>query len=226
MSNELYKDITDLKNEHVFFAHIGKSFEKACKEQNLSVKDYDIYKDVHEIIYNCTRGAWEMRKTAYEKIEYVFAIHKAKVVGIYKVEKSLWVKRNAINNKYDFPIYPNIRNKEREYSIAFRDCISVSDAEKECLRNPHLSLNEFKQDILKLKENQELTDKKYQKWKNEYFFKKSYNPVPDNVNEFLGKILLFPIPHSVNIRYKYRTIYQYEHYNFIEGKTEIRKIYR
>lgn len=223
-----FKDITDLK-ECVFFCHITNSYNNG-NNQEIDLED----KDVQNSIYHCAQGAWIISKDMLPHIKYVFAVYHNQVVGIYKVSADLWTQRTDLYKKYDynnpnsdksdFPTEPNIREAEFHYSIALKDCQSINDIEK-CLNKYKcgidLSINDFKSRIL--------PNKNFNQWQNKYFFTKddTYN-ISDDVKDFLGKTLLFPIEEEKNHVSKYRTIHQNERYNFIidkDSKIEYKKIY-
>lgn len=219
-----FKLITDT-DKHIFFCHINGSLDDAIKHKKEKQLEID-KKTYADMVYHCAQGGWKISKSrlsSIKYIKYVFAIYHSKVVGIYKVAEDSWTHRNDLYKKYEytetasnnnkrlFPTDHSIRKLEFEYSMALKDCKSERKIEhylKLYKDNTKLSLEEL--------ENKVLGNRKFKNWQDRYFFssKRDVKDISEDISAFYQKIILFPIAKSKNIKGKYRTIHQNEHYNF------------
>lgn len=200
------KSIAELEGIPVMFVKINASYQE-CK--NI---DYDFQE---KAIYDCARAAWKvgMEKLKYlPEIQYVFAMYKSKVVGIYPVDKNSWTMRKDIDGNYDFPEYPTkVRELERKYTLALAKCKTPEEAERICKTNDELNYDEFKQ--ISKGEN-------FKTWCERMFFVKSERVIPEQVSAFLNNRIGIPQKNG-----KLRSFEQNEPYNFdvINGRLQTKK---
>lgn len=200
------KNIAELDGIPVMFVKINASYQE-CKsvEDNFQKK----------AIYDCARAAWKVGKEKLKylsEIQYVFAMYKSKVVGIYPVDENSWKMRKEIDADYDFPEYPmKVRELERKYTLALAKCRTEEEAKQICRTNDELDYDEFKQ-IIK--------GENFKTWCERMFFAESDRDTPEKVSEFLNKRIGIPQGNG-----KLRGFEQNEPYNFkvVNGKLETRK---
>lgn len=107
------RDINDIKHR-VAFIKINKLYLD-CFDENGNVVDWRVKE--------CVRGCWPLAERRFKRIDYIFALYRRRVVGIYHV-----TKRHLVTEQDDFPTFPNdVREMDRwlsKYS-------SLSDAQQE-----------------------------------------------------------------------------------------------
>ena len=200
------KSIAELEGIPVMFVKINTSYQE-CKNIDDEFQE--------KAIYDCARAAWKVGKEKLKyltEIQYVFAMYKSKVVGIYPVDEKSWTMRKDIADNYDFPEYPTkVRELERKYTLALAKCKTPEEAEQICKTNDELNYDEF---------NQISKGENFKTWCERMFFVKSERVIPEQVSAFLNNRIGIPQKND-----KPRNFEQNELYNFniINGRLQTKK---
>lgn len=164
----LERDINSI-NYNVAFIKINKLYHR-CLDENGNADDSKIKE--------CTRGCWPVGKDKINRgIEYIFALYRRRVVGIYRVKKV----RSVLDQK-DFPSFPvDVRNMDTwlskyETLKAAEQDLSTDDYKRFLDRLRQEEKTDKKGGPQKVKEPQDVLDL----WRHRVYFS-----VDDNVPEDL-----------------------------------------
>ena len=105
-----FNDIKVEKDKEILFIKINKLYPQ-CYEYKY--RDWAIYESV--------RGSWKIGEENLDKIDFVCAIYRGQIVGIYPVNNDCWVKGISDDGK-DFPAFPEeTRSLEKETRLLINE---------------------------------------------------------------------------------------------------------
>lgn len=141
---------------HVAFIKINKLYHE-CFDNDGNVEDWKVRE--------CARGCWPIAENKRDRIEYIFALYRRRVVGIYHVIRVCSVITPALDDFPNFP--PKVREMDRWLS----QYASIEDAQQE------LSEDNFERFLARL--NKE--DKTEEEVLTQFRCRRVYFSVDDNV---------------------------------------------
>ena len=144
----------------VAFIKINKLYHE-CFDNNGNVEDWKVRE--------CARGCWPVAEIKRDQIEYIFALYRRRVVGIYHVNRVWPVTTPTQEDFPDFP--PDIRGMDRWLSRF----ASIEDAQQE------LAADNFERFLKRLDKE----DKTEEEVLTQFRCRRVYFSVDDNVPESL-----------------------------------------
>lgn len=104
--------------QNVAFIKINKLYPK-CFEKDGNIDDYKVKE--------CVRGIWPVHESRRERIQYIFALYRRRVVGVYHVTRvSKGIGEEYLDGLSDFPSYPT---ETRQMDRMLAQYASVEDAQ-------------------------------------------------------------------------------------------------
>lgn len=154
-------------DNRVAFIKINKLYQECFdKEGNVDPQN----------VKECVRGFWPIAESKRNEIEYVFALYRRRVVGVYHVVN---VHLATNSEKIDFPVFPVVTRKLDRWMSQYS---SVEQAQQD------LSANDFERFIKRLQNEDKTEDEVLAQFRRRVYFSVDDN-VPDVLRAYMNTLL-------------------------------------